>query len=82
MKFVTVINFSNVSDNIQRTCVYPGVRNISFSENFANMLSGWPHIFLNSFVHPLYSILDNKYLPAEPTFRKSVPSLLFSLKTL
>ena len=58
-----------------------GVRNVSFSENFANILSGWSQIFLISFVHPLYSILDKKYLPVESTFRRSVLRLLFSLKT-
>ena len=25
-----------------RTCAYPGVRDVSFSENFAYVLNGWP----------------------------------------
>ena len=58
-----------------------GVRNVSFSGNFANILSEWSQIFLISFVHPLYSILDKKYLPVESPFRRSVLRLLFSLKT-
>ena len=26
------------------TCAYQGVRNVSFSENFASVIHGWPHI--------------------------------------
>ena len=35
---------TNISNPLirTRTCAYQGVRNVSFSENFAYVLNGWP----------------------------------------
>ena len=33
------------TQNLVRTCAYQGVRNISFSENFAYVLNEWSHIY-------------------------------------
>ena len=37
-----------------RTCAYQGVRNVSFSENFAHVLNGWPltYFFKKTFCRP------------------------------
>ena len=33
---------ANISYPLVRMCAYKGVRNVSFSENFAYVLNGWP----------------------------------------
>ena len=35
---------NNISVRAYRTCAYPGVRNVSFSENFAYVLNGRSHL--------------------------------------
>ena len=37
---------TNISNSLIRTltCAYQGVRNVSFSENFAYVLNGWPPV--------------------------------------
>ena len=40
MRIVKLYNLNMNIDNL-RTCVYQGVRNVSFSENFAYVLNGW-----------------------------------------
>ena len=33
-----------LNESFIRTCAYQGVRNVSFSGNFAYLLNGWPQI--------------------------------------
>ena len=42
--------YENFPKNYVRTCTYQGVRNVSFSENFAYVLNGWSqNVFIWSF---------------------------------
>ena len=48
---------TNISSSLirTRTCAYQGVSNISFSENFAYVLNGWPLIDVKN--NPIFKIL-------------------------
>ena len=48
---------ANISNTLirTRTCMYQGVRNVSFSVNFAYLLNGWP-LEINLYQPPFFSL--------------------------
>ena len=59
IKYVRKISWkTNISNPLirARTCEYQGFRNISFSENFAYVLNGWPQM------HKFFFAVDGNYV--------------------
>ena len=47
-------------------CAYQGVKNVSFSENFAYVLNGWCHFHMNNKQEAIvYSQNNKKYVADE-----------------
>ena len=65
----TIFRKTNISNPLMRTrtCTYQGVRNVSFSENFAYVFNGWPP------TNQKCTLFENKYLPG---LLMSCPGLL------